>query len=51
MILQARLGRPDAIRRTYRLLETTLEELNVDPTLETQELLSRLLDPRSRRTV
>jgi outer membrane protein OmpA-like peptidoglycan-associated protein/DNA-binding SARP family transcriptional activator len=51
MILQARLGRLDAIRRTYRLLETTLEELNVDPTLETQELLSRLLDPRSRRTV
>jgi DNA-binding SARP family transcriptional activator/outer membrane protein OmpA-like peptidoglycan-associated protein len=43
MTLQARLGRPDAVRRTYRLLETNLEDLAVDPSTETQQLLSRLL--------
>jgi outer membrane protein OmpA-like peptidoglycan-associated protein/DNA-binding SARP family transcriptional activator len=46
MVLQARLGRPDAVRRTHRLLETALEELGVDPSQETQQLLWRLLHPR-----
>jgi DNA-binding SARP family transcriptional activator len=48
MELQARLGRSDAVRRTYRLLETALEELSVDPSQDTQQLLWRLLHPRSR---
>lgn len=42
MTLQACMGRPDAVRRTYRLLETVLEELGVDPGEESQQLLSRL---------
>jgi DNA-binding SARP family transcriptional activator len=46
MTLQARLGRPDAVRRTHRLLETNLEDLGVDPSQETQELLWRLLHQR-----
>ncbi|GAB3979305.1 hypothetical protein GCM10029978_074330 [Actinoallomurus acanthiterrae] len=48
MTLQARLGRLDAVRRTYRLLETSLEELSVDPSQETQQLLWRLLHPQRR---
>jgi outer membrane protein OmpA-like peptidoglycan-associated protein/DNA-binding SARP family transcriptional activator len=48
MTLQARLGRPDAVRRTYRLLETSLEELDVDPSQETQQLLWRLLRSQDR---
>jgi DNA-binding SARP family transcriptional activator len=48
MKLQARLGRSDAVRRTYRLLETALEELNVDPSQDTQQLLWRLLHPHNR---
>ncbi|TDB91167.1 hypothetical protein E1264_02425 [Actinomadura sp. KC216] len=48
MTLQAKLGRPDAVRRTYRLLETSLEDLAVDPSEETQQLLWRLLHPRGR---
>lgn len=48
MTLQARLHRPDAVRRTYRLLETSLEELGVDPNRETQQLLWRLLHSHSR---
>jgi DNA-binding SARP family transcriptional activator len=48
MTLQAKLGRSDAIRRTYRLLETSLEDLAVDPSEETQQLLWRLLHPRGR---
>jgi DNA-binding SARP family transcriptional activator len=48
MELQAQLGRSDAVRRTYRLLETALEELGVDPSQDTQQLLWRLLHPRSR---
>lgn len=43
MSLQGRLGRKDAVRRTYRLLETALEELGADPSTETQQLLWRLL--------
>ncbi|RFS81479.1 hypothetical protein D0T12_31515 [Actinomadura spongiicola] len=46
MTLQAKLGRSDAVRRTYRLLETSLEDLAVDPSEETQQLLWRLLHPR-----
>lgn len=42
MSLQARMGRSDAVRRTYRLLEAALEELGVDPSEESQQLLSRL---------
>ncbi|TDB89152.1 hypothetical protein E1264_09275 [Actinomadura sp. KC216] len=49
MTLQAKLGRSDAVRRTYRLLETSLEDLAVDPSEETQQLLWRLLNPRGRR--
>jgi DNA-binding SARP family transcriptional activator len=48
MTLQARLGRTDAVRRTYRLLETSLEELDVDPSQETQQLLWRLLRSQDR---
>lgn len=43
MSLQGRLSRKDAIRRTYRLLETALEELGADPSAETQQLLWQLL--------
>lgn len=42
MNLQARMGWPDAVRRTYRLLETALEELGGDPSEDSQQLLSRL---------
>jgi DNA-binding SARP family transcriptional activator len=49
MILQARLGRPDAVRRTHRLLETNLEELSADPSEETKKLLWRLLHPRGQQ--
>ncbi|GAA4101030.1 hypothetical protein GCM10022214_78210 [Actinomadura miaoliensis] len=49
MTLQAKLGRPDAVRRTFRLLETSLEDLAVDPSEETQQLLWRLLHPRGRQ--
>jgi DNA-binding SARP family transcriptional activator len=48
MTVQARLGRSDAVRRTYRLLEMSLEELGVDPDQETQQLLWRLLHPHGR---
>ncbi len=44
MRLQASLGRPDAARRTYRLLETRLTDLDVDPDDTTAELLHELLD-------
>ncbi|TDD29620.1 hypothetical protein E1287_30530 [Actinomadura sp. KC06] len=46
MILQAKLGRLDAVRRTHRLLEANLEDLSIDPSEETQQLLWRLLHPR-----
>lgn len=48
MSLQAGLGRPDAVRRTYRLLETALEELGADPSKETEQLLWRLLHSRGK---
>ena len=43
MRLQADLGRPDAVRRTYRLLARQLAELDVDPEPETEQLVADLL--------
>ena len=43
MRAQARLEHPDAVRRTYQLLETRLGELDVDPDPDTQALLGDLL--------
>jgi DNA-binding SARP family transcriptional activator len=43
MSIQARLGRPDAARRTYQLLETRLTQLDVDPSEETRQFLLTLL--------
>ncbi|TDC69841.1 LysM peptidoglycan-binding domain-containing protein [Actinomadura sp. GC306] len=40
MRLQARLDRPDAVRRTYELLAARLGELDVEPDDETRKLLS-----------
>lgn len=51
MSLQADMGRPDAVRRTYRLLETALEELGVDPSEESQQLLSRLVHVPKQRQI
>lgn len=41
--LQAALGQPDAARRTYRLLEARLAELDTDPEPATTALLTNLL--------
>jgi DNA-binding SARP family transcriptional activator len=49
MRLQARLGRPDAVRRTYRLLEDHFADLDVDPSSETAQLLSELLQPKAQQ--
>jgi DNA-binding SARP family transcriptional activator len=43
MRLEASLGRPDAVRRTYRLLARRLAELDVDPDPETEQLVTNLL--------
>ncbi len=43
MRLNADLGRPEAIRRTLRQLETQLEELDAEPDETTTELASDLL--------
>ena len=43
MRLQADLGRPDAVRRTYRLLARRLTELDVDPDPATEQLVADLL--------
>jgi DNA-binding SARP family transcriptional activator len=43
MRLQAELGRPDAVRRTYRLLARQLAELDVDPDPATEQLVADLL--------
>jgi hypothetical protein len=40
---QCHLGRPDAVRRTYRLLARRLAELDVDPDPETEQLVTNLL--------
>ncbi|HZA83024.1 MAG TPA: bacterial transcriptional activator domain-containing protein, partial [Actinomycetes bacterium] len=41
--LQAELDRPDAVRRTYRLLARRLADLDVDPEPETKQLVADLL--------
>jgi DNA-binding SARP family transcriptional activator len=43
MRLQARLGRPDAAKRTYRLLARQLADLDADPDPETERLVADLL--------
>jgi len=43
MRLQAGLGRPDAVQRTYRLLARRLADLDVDPDPETEQLVADLL--------
>jgi DNA-binding SARP family transcriptional activator/LysM repeat protein len=45
MELQARLGRPDAVRRTYQLLTSRLADLDTEPSEETHQLHLRLLRP------
>lgn len=47
MRIQADLGRSDAIRRTYRLLETRLTDLDVEPDDTTDRLLHELLGRES----
>jgi DNA-binding SARP family transcriptional activator len=49
MRLQARLGRIDAARRTYRLLENHLADIDADPSPETEQLLNELLQPKRRQ--
>lgn len=44
--LQLRLERPDAVKRTARLLRARLDELGVDPEPETQSLLASLYERR-----
>ncbi len=46
MRLQARLGRPDAVQRTLRLLETRLAELDTEPEPDTRRLAADLHHPR-----
>lgn len=48
MRLQADLGRPDAARRTYQLLESRLTELDAEPSADTARLLHELLHPATR---
>jgi DNA-binding SARP family transcriptional activator len=43
MRLQAELGRPDAVKRTYRLLARRLADLDADPDPETEQLVADLL--------
>jgi DNA-binding SARP family transcriptional activator len=43
MRLEAALGRPDAVKRTYRLLAHQLADLDVDPDPETEQLVADLL--------
>jgi DNA-binding SARP family transcriptional activator len=43
MRLEAALGRPDAVKRTYRLLARRLADLDVDPDPETEQLVAELL--------
>jgi DNA-binding SARP family transcriptional activator len=43
MRLQAGLGRPDAVQRTYRLLARRLADLDADPDPETEQLVADLL--------
>lgn len=43
MRLQARLGRPDAVRRTFGLLESRLVEIDAEPEEETCQLVRSLM--------
>ena len=43
LTLQADLGRPDTARRTWRLLQGRLADLDLDPEPETEELIGSLL--------
>jgi DNA-binding SARP family transcriptional activator len=43
MRLEGELGRPDAVKRTYRLLARRLADLDVDPDAETERLVADLL--------
>ncbi|WP_395108096.1 BTAD domain-containing putative transcriptional regulator [Actinomadura sp. SCN-SB] len=43
MRLQARLGHPDAVRRTHQLLTNRLAEIDLDPDEQTHQLLTTLL--------
>ena len=43
MRLEAELGRPDAVKRTYRLLAHRLADLDVDPDPDTEQLVASLL--------
>jgi len=48
MRLQAELGRLDALRRTYHLLEERLDDLGLDPEPASERLRSDLLKPTRR---
>jgi len=53
MRLQAALGRPDAVRRTFHILEQRLDELELDPSPATVQLavaLTRTAKPSKRPT-
>ena len=43
MRMQARMGRPDAVRRTFRLLEARLDDLELSPGEDTLRLTAALL--------
>ena len=43
MRLEAELDRPDAVKRTYRLLARRLADLDIDPDAETEQLVANLL--------
>jgi DNA-binding SARP family transcriptional activator len=46
MMLQVRLGRPDAARRTLRVIEARLADVGAEPEEETVDILSRRLPHR-----
>ncbi|GGU89820.1 hypothetical protein GCM10010182_00290 [Actinomadura cremea] len=48
MQLQARLGHPDAVKRTYRLLTEHLTTLDVEPDDQTHRLFAELQRPSTR---
>ncbi|GAA1834862.1 BTAD domain-containing putative transcriptional regulator [Actinomadura chokoriensis] len=46
MRLQARLDRPDAVRRTYQLLASRLDEIDAEPHEDTHQLMAALGCPK-----
>ncbi|MFI0412369.1 BTAD domain-containing putative transcriptional regulator [Actinomadura sp. 3N508] len=46
MYLQAQLGRPDAVRRTYQLLASRLNEIDAEPDEDTHRLMTTLTKPQ-----